>query len=401
MAAWLNKNKIQDRVFAWVWGVVIVVAYIRLSAWHYMDLTLTLHNVLLKIEYAACAVCLIIIIFNFICRKYSWKIVVGYILLAVVVCLPAYFADNKHMVFYFLVFGAAYGQDSRKLITISAAVSGFMILMLVVFSKVGIAPNPTWIRVRDDLVLIREGLGFHYTSTGPTVFIGFIFQYIYLRKERLRFWEPLILEAVSVYFFLKTDSRMSFFLGTIFLAFFLIESLFKNHWKITRRLRPLGMAAPGIVGVGTIVCYLVYNSSSGIWQAVDQFLTGRLALGAAAIQTYGINLVGHDITWIGNGIFPTDAAYNYVDCSYIQLMLSYGALFIIAVIAIYVIAAIKAVKINDFTLVWVLFFVSVYAVAEPYLVNLAATPLIILAFSELNGEPLVYTRECFREVLKT
>lgn len=194
---------------------------------------------------------------------------------------------------------------------------------------------------------------------------------------------------------------MPFYLGTIFLAFFLIESLFKNHWKITSRLRPLGMAAPGIVGVGTIVCYLVYNSSSAMWQAVDQFLTGRLALGDAAIQTYGINLFGHDITWIGNGIFPSDAAYNYVDCSYIQLMLSYGALFIIAVIAIYVIAAIKAVRIKDYTLVWVLFFVSVYAVTEPYLVNLAATPLIILAFAELNGEPLVYTKECFREILKT
>lgn len=400
MINWLNKNKIQDRLFDFTWIVLIIVSMLRLSVWAALDTSLRFENALLTVEYVLCGLCIVIIILNFIYRKYPWKVIVCYAVMAVAVALPAYFADNKYMIVFWLVFGAAYGQNSRRLIALSFFITAGMTLFLVVFSLIGIVPNPEWTRYRDGLTLIRYGLGFHYTSTGPSVFLGIIFQYIYLRKENLRFWEPMILELVNLFFFWKTDARMPFYLGTIVLAFFFVESFFKNHWRFTSKLKGLEIIAPALIGVITVAGYIFYDGNKPFWVKINTFLTGRLALGDAAIQTYGINLYGHDIAWTGNGLVPTDAAYNFVDCSYMRLLLSYGALFLAVVLAIYVIANRKAVKIGDHWLCLVLIFAALYGITEPYLVDFATTPIIITAVSYCERDALKYKKQWLADLLK-
>ena len=401
MVNWLYKHKVQERLFTLAWILIITISILRLSAWYALDQTLAFQKPILWVDYFSCGLCLIIILLNFICRKYSWKVVIAYGILAVIFGLTAYFADNTYMVIYFLAFGAAYGQDSRKIITISAVITAVMILLLIILSKTGLAPNPTWPRWHGNTMLVREGLGFHYTSTGPTVFLGFILQYLYLRKEKLRFWEPLILAVVNAWFFWKTDARMPFYLGCLVLAFFLLESLFKNHWRFTEKIKWLGIVSPALIGAVTVAGYLLYNGASVFWQKLNLLLSNRLALGDAAIHTYGINLVGHDITWIGNGLTPTDQAYNFVDTSYIHILLTEGILFLIAMIVIYVYANYKAAKIRDYWLVLAILFVALYGTTEPYLVSFAATPLIILAFTKLNREPVAFEKGMLKKVFIT
>lgn len=401
MVCWLYKHKVQERLFVFAWSLIITISILRLSAWYALDQTLAFQLPILWIDYFSCGLCLIIILLNFICRKYPLKVVFAYGILAVIFGLTAYFADNTYMVIYFLAFGAAFGQDSRKIITISAVITAFMILLLIVLSKTGLAPNPTWSRWTGSVMHIREGLGFHYTSAGPTVFFGFILQYCYLRKEKLHFWEPLILAGINAWFFWKTDARMPFYLGCMVLAFFLVESLFKNHWRFTEKIKGLGIAAPALIGAATVAGYLLYNESSSFWQKLDLLFSGRLALGDAAIQTYGINLVGHNITWIGNGLLESDLPYNFVDTSYIHIMLTEGVLFLVAMIVIFIIANYKAAKIRDYWLVCAILFISLYATTEPYLVSFAASPLIILAFTRLNREPLIYEKGMLKKVFAT
>ena len=402
MVNWLYKHKVQERLFTLAWILVITVSILRLSAWYVMDETLAFQKPVLWVDYFSCGLCLLIILLNFICRKYSWKVVIAYALLAVIFALTACYADNTYMVLYFLVFGAAYGQDSRKIIAISVVITAFLLLLLTILSQIGLAPNPTWERWHGETLLIREGLGFHYTSTGPSIFIGFLLQYFYLRKEKLRFWEPLILEAVNAWFFWKTAARMPFYLGSLIVVFFLIESLFKRHWRVTEKIKWIGILAPAWIGVLTIIGYLLYNGNSAFWQKMDQLLTNRLSVGDAAIHTYGINLFGHNIVWSGNGIAGTDIAnYNFVDTAYLHVLLTSGILFLIAMVIIFVIANHKAAKIGDYWLILAIFFACLYGTTEPYLVSFAVTPLIILAFTDLNREPLEYGRATLRRVFVT
>ena len=191
---------------------------------------------------------------------------------------------------------------------------------------------------------------------------------------------------------------MPFFLGTVILIFFFVESLFKNHWRVTEKVKAIGVAAPAVIGAGTVVIYLLFDAASPFWQKLDQFLTSRLTLGSSAIQTYGINLFGHDITWVGRALVEEDLPYNFVDSSYIQILLTEGALFLAAMIALFVIIEIKAVRIRDYCLMVVIVFVSVYAFIEPYLVSFAVTPLILLAFARLNREPVVFEKGMLKKI---
>ena len=389
MVNWLNEKKIQDRLFDVAWILFLLSGLLSLTAWCPLDATGRMEHILLIIEYASAAVSFIVIVLNFICRKYPWKVIVGYGILAVIIAVSAYFANNRTMIVYFLIFGAAYGQNSRRVVTISAMLMGALMLVTIICSQVGLAPNTIWSR---DGVKIREGLGFIYTSTGASMYLGFLLQYIYLRKEKLRIWEFLILGAVHVFFYLKTDSRMPFYLGIVIILFFFIESLFKNHWRFTNVIKPLAVAAPALIAAATVVSYLIYDRTVPFWLKINSLLSDRMNLGQDAIHTYGINLFGHDITWIGNGSGAAEGAYNYVDCSYIQELLTYGALFLIAVMALYVIAAIKGARIKDYWLVCVLIGACLYSVTEPNLIGMIFGPLVILAFTELEREPIEYKR---------
>lgn len=76
--------------------------------------------------------------------------------------------------------------------------------------------------------------------------------------------------------------------------------------------------------------------------------------------------------------------YNYVDCSYLQLLLEYGVLFLIAVIGIYTVAIYRAVKVQDYYLVWILLIVLLFGITEPRLMNFAFNPFPLMAFCRLS-----------------
>ena len=73
--------------------------------------------------------------------------------------------------------------------------------------------------------------------------------------------------------------------------------------------------------------------------------------------------------------------YNYVDSSYLQLLIEFGILFLILVLIIYIALMIRARYHHDYYLIAVLAFLLVFAMTEPRLLNLMYTsfPLIVLA----------------------
>ena len=132
--------------------------------------------------------------------------------------------------------------------------------------------------------IVRERLGFIYASTGASIYLGFLLQYVFLRKEKGRIWEYAILELVNIFLYLKTNSRMPFFFGTAILIFFLIETILKNHWRIINRLKGFMIAIPWVVCILALLGGCLYDPASAFWGKIDLLLTNRLALGNSAIS---------------------------------------------------------------------------------------------------------------------
>ena len=394
----IDKKILGDRLFLAAWIVFLLGRLLSLTEWCALSASNVFPTILQCMDYLGAAFALLVIILNFIRRVYSWKVILIYGLFAVVVALSAWFSESRTFIPVFLIFGAAYKQSSRRIILTSAILTAAVLFVVVVCSQIGLTENMIWYRMQGERQVLRESLGFVYASTGASIYLGFLFQYVFLRKERARVWEFAILELVNVFFFLKTDSRMPFYFGTAILIFFLIETLFKNHWRITSHLKGLLVALPWVFCILAVLGGLLYDPASGSWQKIDAFLSGRLALGSNAISTYGIKPFGQSVTWIGYGSGNLDGAYNYVDCAYLQHLIQFGILFLLAVMVLYTIAILRSNKRKDFWLACILGMICLYSITEPNLINLSVIPLPILAAAMIGERAVVYEKGWLKSV---
>lgn len=398
-----DKIIIRDRLFIAGWTLYLFSRLMALTEWHALAESAVFPSILQYMEYVSAGIAVLVIILNFFLRKYSLKAVILYGLLAITIGLSTFFSMNRTLILVFLILGAAYGQSGKRILMISAILTAAIIFIVVLCSQIGLSQNVTWMRydATGSPTLIRESLGFIYASTGASLFFGFILQYIFLRKEAIRIWEYAILELIQVFFFLKTDSRFPFYFGSAVIVFFLIESLFKNHWRLMSRLKGLLYVAPGLLCCITVVSYFLFNPASSFWQTIDKFLTSRMTYGHNALSEYGIKVFGQSVLWIGNGSGKEIGAYNYVDCSYMQILIQYGILVLLAIVVLYTIGMIRSVKKNDYYAVCLLGITCIYSITEPYLLNLAVVPIPLLAVGLLGEEAFRYRKGCLKEIFYT
>ncbi|MCQ2512341.1 MAG: hypothetical protein MJ092_03025 [Lachnospiraceae bacterium] len=399
MIQWLEKNKIQNKLFSVVWSIFLLTGFFWLTEWFIFDETGTCETIWWVLEYIIVIVSAGIILLNFICRKYSWKVILAYGIVGVIVLLSTYFSKDYNFIPVFLILGAAYQQNSKRVITISALLTAVFLLIMLICSQTGLVENTLFWRF--DGTAPRQSLGLVYASTAPSIYLGFILQYVYLRKQNLRIWEFAILEAVNVFYFWATDSRVPFYLGTAVVLFFFIENLFRNHWRFTKHLKWLTIIAPGLIAAGTVIVYFLYDVNSKFWGTIDRFLSCRIWYGREALDTYGIKLFGQDISWIGYGSGAPEGTYNYVDCSYMQILLQFGVLLLAAIVFLYMVGIYRGAKRGDYWMVCILLIICAFALMEPYLLNLISMPLPILAVLALDSqsEPIKFDENWLKNAI--
>lgn len=389
-----TDRTIQNRLFDIAWVIFVATQLITLTAWYALN-----DSPLKVIAYkgslgVSCALFAAVIIINLIKRVYPLKTFICYVLFAIISAVSWYFCRNTLLLASALLFMAAYELSARRVITLSAMITGTILAVTVILSELGIAENFLFDEAADRP---RWGLGFSWATNAPTLLFFFILQYIFLRKAKMKIWEYVILEAVNVYMFIRTDTNLPFLLMTMLLIFFAVQGTFRNHWRALRHLKVLYYLAPFLICAFTVGLYLIVDLNSdtltAIWNKINAALNNRLIYGRIGIMDYGFTLFGQQIEWIGNTI-ASDAppgAYNYVDCSYIRILLDNGIVYLAAAIAVYTRMIVRAVKKSDFWMVFIALLVLIHSFTEPRLMELTFNVIPVLAFLKLGEEPVMYT----------
>ncbi|MCD8020655.1 MAG: hypothetical protein LUF92_14075 [Clostridiales bacterium] len=115
----------------------------------------------------------------------------------------------------------------------------------------------------------------------------------------------------------------------------------------------------------------------------------RLNYGHQGIENYGIHLFGQQIEWIGNGGLgfvkqELEGAYNYVDCSYMKILLDYGLLVLLFAVIGYTLAVYQACRKNNIYLCLALSMVAVYSLIEPRLLEFGFNPFVLCLCSYMR-----------------
>lgn len=281
----------------------------------------------------------------------------------------------KAMLIYWFFIVSAHDIELEKIVKVSLFVHFACMFIIILSSVKGIIED----RIYSPGARNRSSLGYVYTTDSSNYFFHMILMYVYVKKEKIS-WESIgALMLCNLLIYQLTDTKNSFYMGLFVL---IVAAL----WKMIKVLRKNNL----IYKLGSVFCvpilasvmmYLTFCFDRNIpWMVkIDQLITGRLQLGYNGYKNYGIHLWGKAIEWVGGTIWYTgeEGVYNYVDSSYIQILLNFGILVFVLICLLFVLLGYKAAKKNDIYLSLVLLAIAVHSAIDPQLVWMAYNPFIM------------------------
>lgn len=323
---------------------------------------MTVCSVFLKLaRYGAYALMLWKIIMD---TEFSSGQIMRYVLCAVEILLVYHCTGNKNLIFLFLMIIAISDVCFSKILKTYIWTSGLCIGTVVLFSALDLIP------LRDEFTEARPrcALGFDFVTTGANFWMYLVMAYICYRGKKITWMEAVILEIITYVFFVLTDTKNAFAITTLAIAMALILKVWNEQFG--RKIFSCLIKYTTLIGtllIGALTFF--FDKSTFVSETINELLTNRLQLTYDAVQDYGIKLFGQAINWVGGAVYfeKEYVDYNYVDSSYMQIMLSYGIVLLIMIIVGYSLLGKMVVKEKAWYLGLVIILSAVHSTFDPQL----------------------------------
>lgn len=368
--SWISKEKMA-LIYLVGCELYIFTAIVFASRYSFIPHQHLIFSVLRGVCYLAV---LVKIGMDFVQGQYTLKDILVFGSVGIFLLISTYITKNKNPLIYWVFIAAGHDVDYRKIIK-WAALAHFAAVLLVVLSCYGgILENINFPRADGTA---RESLGFSYTSEPANFFFYGILLWVCFRKKDISLIETVLMALVVMFFYWKTDTKSPFVLSILALcgAFILkynrwLRDYHKAYTWISYAVVPLCAA---------FVILVTFHYDPGVpWMAaLNRLVTNRFRWGHLGVETFGVKLLGQNITWVGGEM---TADYNYVDSSFVQYLLNFGPIFLGLLIAglMALGGAISRHKDSFFLLVFGLFIV--HSTFDPQLIVIAFNSFL-LAYS--------------------
>ena len=296
---------------------------------------------------------------------YKMRVSYKYLILSTLLLLSGilvYFQTHRlNFLVYSMLLVLLVNVDMKVVLRNYVIVAGILVVGVFLLSLVGMIPNLQYNRAG----VIRNSFGFIY----PTDFASHCFYLFlaisYLLKDKLIWTRTLFGFLLSAFIIKYCDARLnalSILLATVIFIYF--------YYSKEKKLKIFALFPYSAVIFASIVTYLSYKFSwsNPFLVTVNKLITGRLALGRNAFDTFGVHLFGtRNVQFIGSG-GKTESVigYNYVDSSYVQMLFTYGIVPVVLLIIIYVVASRKQYKDGQYLLVAILSLIAFNCMIEAF-----------------------------------
>ena len=296
---------------------------------------------------------------------YKMRVSYKYLILSILLLLSGvlvYFQTNRlNFLVYSMLLVLLVNVDMKVVLRNYVVVAGILVVGVFLLSLAGIVPNLQYNRAG----VIRNSFGFIY----PTDFASHCFYLFlaisYLLKDKFIWTRSLFGVLLSAFIIKYCDARLnalSILLATVIFIYF--------YYSKEKKLKIFALLPYSAVVFASIVTYLSYKFS---WSdpflvSINKLITGRLALGRNAFDTFGVHLFGtRNVQFIGSG-GKTESVigYNYVDSSYVQMLFTYGIVPVVLLIIIYVVSSRKQYKDGQYLFVAILSLIAFNCMIEAF-----------------------------------
>ena len=349
-------------MFLFAYGIYLVAVILYSSVYAEMDYMRLFFPV---VRFAAYGLVCAKIILDFLDKGYSAKELGVIVAVGTLFLISAYVTKDKNLLIYWVFIVAAHDMDFQDIIKWSLWVHIGALMFVIGSCYVGILENRIFGLMYG--IRIRDSLGFQYTTTGSNFFFYIILMWVYWRKSKITWPEVAVLIAGNLYLFSKTDTKNAFALGMLAI----IGTVVLKYIPYLREYKKIySVLAVGIVpalSAGIISISIKYDQAILWMDKFNRLISGRLDLGKSGYLNYGLRLFGQKIEWIG-GEPGEGIVYNFVDSSYMQMLLNFGPIILGLILAGLILIGIFIAVRKDtyFLLVFVLF--AVHSTFDPQLV---------------------------------
>lgn len=326
-------------------------------------------------SYAAMALCILCALGL---RQYRlWP----FVIYAAVTGLVFFFSRSTEFMILMLAIGSMAVLPRKTLFRVILVIQAAALTIIPLFAALGLFPN-----VVMDTERIRYSLGFTWVTSAPVLFVFASMLFLHLERKRLTGWIFVFLLQLATALFILTDTKMAFFTTMLVLVIAVIWWQ-KPNWLDCLENRWVKLVILWLPVVLTIVAMLLAGlyQDSGFMAKLNDILSGRLANAAEVWQKYGLTLFGQNIVWTGQDItYKPSMHYLYVDCSYLNVLLNYGLVFLLLVFSWCRQVVLDLYRRHD--MLYLAFFVVIllFSFLEVRLVNPLYDPFIIAAGSYMG-----------------
>ncbi len=297
------------------------------------------------------------------------------------ICLVLRSSGSINPFFWLLLIAGSRNIKFEKILKVYLAINVTIVLLAFCASSLDVIEN---LRYKTEKRGIRNSFGIIYpTDFGAHIFFMFL-TFCYLKGEKLKYYHYgiTILAAALVYRFsnARLDSGCTLALALLFsLGNWIVHSR-KVSWNIKilweRGWNKLGMWVMPILSVFSIGITVIYQRNSSAWQALNEIVSNRLELGRRGIDEYGWSLFGQPLTLVGfGGSVGEQSNYNFVDCSYVYMLLRHGILFVVLMVVIFAICCYK--NRHDRYFLYAIALVSVNCMIAHHIIQIEYNPFAL------------------------
>ena len=296
---------------------------------------------------------------------YKMRVSYKYLILSILLLLSGglvYFQTNRlNFLVYSMLLVLLVNVDMKVDLRNYVVVAGILVVGVFLLSLIGMIPNLQYNRAG----VIRNSFGFIY----PTDFASHCFYLFlaisYLLKDKFIWTRSLFGVLLSAFIIKYCDARLnalSILLATVIFIYF--------YYSNGKKIKIFALLPYSAVVFASVVTYFSYKFSwsNPFLVSINKLITGRLALGRNAFDTFGVHLFGtRNVQFIGSG-GKTESVigYNYVDSSYVQMLFTYGIVPVVLLLIIYVVASRKQYKDGQYLLVAILSLIAFNCMIEAF-----------------------------------
>lgn len=330
---------------------------------------------------------LMTILLGSVLHKYSFRwqlIIVFFVLLSLYVG----FINQRGIEMYAtcaFIFGAK-GEKYEDVLRYYFSVSLFFCVSIIILNRMGLVRESLTAPmgregIFTDESVVRHSFGYVWSTDFATHVFFILLTYWILRKGKIGKLFSLIYLIIVFLIIKYSDARLG--AGSILLLVVASFYLYLRKRFMAKKTFPKSykLVVIWIPFLFLLIYYLTiwYDDANTNAVILNLLLSGRLSISQDVIREYGIKMFGQ--YYIQYGGTSSKIYYNFIDSSYLQLLVIYGIIYTICYVGAYVYLTYKAYKRKDEVLLIAILIAGFTGAISQHFIQIYMNPILIALFT--------------------